>query len=245
MSEEEYTTGPNSNSRQDLEKAAMQDKQMQDVHAQLMREKEEPHEGFSPVPIFLMFVFAALCFWAGVYLMKYSGNFQADAFSPDFNPAAGAPKAVEISLFDRGAKVFRSQCAACHQAEGTGVPGVYPPLAGSSWVAGHPEVMSRILINGLNGKIEVKGNTYNGNMPAFGPGGLALSDKDIAGVITFVRQSWGNNASEVTVQMIADYTADYSARSTPWTAEELKEGLGPIPGAATPAPAEDASTTVQ
>ncbi|MDQ8208397.1 cytochrome c [Coraliomargarita sp. SDUM461003] len=232
MSEQPHNSSSNSNSREALEKAAMQDEHMQDVHAQLMREKEEPHEGFSPVPIFLMFVFAALCFWGGVYLVEYSGNFQANAFSPHFDPNASAPKPVEISLYDRGAKVFRNQCAACHQAEGTGVPGVYPPLEGSTWVTGHPEVVSRILINGLNGKIEVKGNSYNGNMPAFGPSGLALSEKDLAGVITFIRQSWGNDASEVTEQMIADYSANYSARSTPWTAAELKEGLGPIPEAA-------------
>ncbi|HBR93039.1 MAG TPA: cytochrome C [Opitutae bacterium] len=232
MSEQPHNSSSNSNSREALEKAAMQDEHMQDVHAQLMREKEEPHEGFSPVPIFLMFVFAALCFWGGVYLVEYSGNFQANAFSPHFDPNANAPKPVEISLYDRGAKVFRNQCAACHQAEGNGVPGVYPPLEGSTWVTGHPEVVSRILINGLNGKIEVKGNSYNGNMPAFGPSGLALSEKDLAGVITFIRQSWGNDASEVTEQMIADYSANYSARSTPWTAAELKEGLGPIPEAA-------------
>ncbi len=236
MSEEEQNSGADSNSREALEKAAMQDEHMQDVHAQLMREKEEPHEGFSPVPIFLMFVFAALCFWGGVYLVENSGGYRWDAYSPDFDPNAGAPKPVEISLFDRGAKVYRNQCAQCHQAAGVGVPGVYPPLAGSEWVTGHPEVIARILINGLNGPIEVKGNTYNGNMPAFGPGGLALSEKDIAGVITYVRQEWGNAASEVTEAMIADYSVDYSGRSTPWTAVELKDGLGPIPEAA---PAEE------
>jgi mono/diheme cytochrome c family protein len=225
MSEEEYTTGPNTNSREDLEQAAMQDKQIQDVHAQLLREREEPHEGMSPVPLFLIFLFATLCFICGVYFVKYSGNFQADAFSPNFVPGAAAAAPVEISLFDRGEKVFRSQCVACHQAEGTGVPGVYPPLAGSEWVSESPELLARILINGLNGPIEVKGNSYNGNMPAFGPGGLDLSDKQIAGVLTFIRQSWGNAASEVTIDMMDTYLADYSGRSTPWTVSELKEGL--------------------
>ncbi len=234
MSENEQNSGTNPNSREAMEKAAMQDEHVQDVHAQLMREKEEPHEGFSPVPIFLMFVFAALCFWGGVYLVEHSGGYRWDAYSPDFDPNVGALKAAEISLADRGAKVYRNQCAQCHQAEGIGVPGVYPPLADSEWVQGHPEVVARILINGLNGPIEVKGKTYNGNMPSFGPSGLALSEKDIAGVITYIRQEWGNAASEVTEQMIADYSAEYSGRSTPWTAAELKEGLGPIPVAAPP-----------
>jgi mono/diheme cytochrome c family protein len=227
--EEKFSAEQQGNSREALEKAAMQDQQMQDVHAQLMREKEEPTEGFSPVPILLMFMFAALCFWGGIYLVHYSGGFQWNAYSPDYVAGADAPKPVEISLFDRGAKVYRNQCAQCHQADGNGVPGVYPPLAGAEWVTGHPQVVSRILINGLNGPIVVKGSTYNGNMPAFGPSGLGLSDKDIAGVITYIRQEWGNAASEVSVETIEEYSALYAGRSTPWQAAELKEGLGPLP----------------
>ena len=226
---EEHITDPNAKGRGSLEKAAMQDEHMQDVHAQLMREKEEPQEGFSPVPIFLMFIFAALCFWGGVYLVEHSGGYRWDAYSPDFNPNAGAPKPIEITLFDRGAKVYRNQCAQCHQADGNGVLGVYPPLVASNWVTGHPQVVSRILINGLNGPIVVKGSNYNGNMPAFGSSGLALSDKDIAGVITYIRQEWGNSASDVTVATIAEYSDLYAGRSVPWQAADLKEGLGPVP----------------
>lgn len=230
MSEYEKNPGPNSDSRESLEQAAMQDEQMQDVHAQLMREKEEPHEGFSPVPIFLMFAFAALCFWGGVYLVEYSGGYRWDAYSPDFKPGTERAKPPEISLFDRGARIYRNQCAQCHQAEGNGVAGVYPPLAGVDWVTGHPQVIARILINGLNGQIEVAGNTYNGNMPAFGPNGLGLNDRDIAAVITYVRQEWGNDASEVTPDMISQYVADYGSRTAPWKAVELRENLGPVPG---------------
>ena len=226
---EKHNTDTNAKDRGSLEKAAMQDEHIQDVHAQLMREKEEPQEGFSPVPIFLMFIFAALCFWGGVYLVEHSGGYRWDAYSPDFNPSAGAPKPVEIALFDRGAKVYRNQCAQCHQADGNGVLGVYPPLVASNWVTGHPQVVSRILINGLNGPILVNGSNYNGNMPAFGSSGLALSDKDIAGVITYIRQEWGNSASEVTEATIAEYSDLYAGRSVPWQAADLKEGLGPVP----------------
>ena len=231
---EEHITDPNAKGRGSLEKAAMQDDHMQDVHAQLMREKEEPQEGFSPVPIFLMFIFAALCFWGGVYLVEHSGGYRWDAYSPDFDPNAGAPKPIEITLFDRGAKVYRNQCAQCHQADGNGVLGVYPPLVASNWVTGHPQVVSRILINGLNGPIVVKGSNYNGNMPAFGSSGLALSDKDIAGVITYIRQEWGNSASDVTVATIAEYSDLYAGRSVPWQAADLKEGLGPVPEVTVP-----------
>jgi mono/diheme cytochrome c family protein len=158
--------------------------------------------------------------------MKYSGDFRWDAYDPAF--VAGAEKAPppEITLIERGAKVFRAQCAQCHQAEGQGVAGVYPPLAGAEWVTGHSEVLARILINGLNGPIEVAGNTYNGNMPAFGPGGLNLRPVEIAGVLTYIRQEWGNDAPEITEEMMDTYLDAYSARSTPWQATELREDLG-------------------
>lgn len=215
-----------------MEKAAMQDEQMQDIHAQLMREKEEPHEGFNPIPVFLVFIIMLLGFWGGIYLVQYGGEFRADAFDPKFKgTTTAAGTAPEISLFDRGAKVYRNQCAQCHQSDGNGVSGVYPPLVDSDWVTGHPEVIARVLINGLNGPIKVKGNTYNGNMPAFGPGGLDLKPKDIAGVITYVRQEWGNDASEMTEPMIDDYLEAYAGRSTPWQAAELREDLGPVPEA--------------
>jgi len=231
MSEDQkHVTHPQAG-KASLEKAAMQDEQMQDIHAQLMREKEEPHEGFSPIPVFLVFVIMVLGFWGGIYLVLYSGDFRADAFDPNFKGTATAAVIPEISLFDRGAKVYRNQCAQCHQAAGSGIAGVYPPLDGSEWVNGHPEVVARILINGLNGPIEVKGNTYNGNMPAFGPGGLNLKPNEIAGVISYIRQEWSNEASEMSVDMIEKYLELYSGRSTPWQANELREDLGPLPEA--------------
>lgn len=231
MSDDQKETKSPNQGKASLEKAAMQDKQMQDIHAQLMREKEEPSEGFKPIPILLVFVMMVLGFWGGIYLVLYSGDFRADAFDPNFQGSATVAVIPEISLIDRGAKVYRNQCAQCHQADGNGLSGVYPPLVGADWVTGHPEVIARILINGLNGPIEVKGNTYNGNMPAFGPGGLDLKARDIAGVITYVRQEWGNEASEVTVEMVEEYLELYAARSSPWQAPELREDLGPVPSA--------------
>lgn len=221
MSDEHTPTGPHADSKSSLEKAAMQDADVQDVHAQLMREKSEPEEGFSPVPIFLLFVFAALCFWGGVYLIEYSGDFRWDVYDPEYDPVAAAAPRPEIPLFDRGAKVFRGQCAQCHQATGQGVPGAFPPLVGAKWVTGEEERLARILINGLNGPIEVKGSSYNGNMPAFGPNGLNLKAKDIAGVLTYIRQEWGNAAADITPEAMEGYMESYGSRSTPWTAAEL------------------------
>lgn len=238
MSEEKHNTGPDSKSSASLERSAMQDSQVQDVHAQLMREKDEPSEGFSPVPTFLLFVFAALCFWGGVYLVEYSHDFRSDVFSPDY--AQREAVFVEVPLFDRGKKIYAKQCVACHQASGLGVPGVYPPLAGSEWVVGHQETLSRILINGLNGPIEVAGKKFNGAMPAFGPNGLGVKPKDIAAVLTYIRQEWGNDASDVTETTVTDYYATYGSRGTPWTAAEAIEGLSaePVPEVVVPVEVE-------
>ena len=211
-----------------------QDTDEQELHDALMREQDEPSNGSSPIPIFILFLFAALCFWGGVYLIQYGGHFHKDAYTFDFNPNAEVA-VVQVSLYDRGAKVFKAQCVACHQATGLGVPGVYPPLAGSEWVTGHQESLSRILINGLNGPIEVAGKKYNGNMPAFGPSGLNLKPQEIAGVLTYIRQEWDNGASEVTEATVAGYMDQYGSRGTPWTAEEVLLDLGDEPVAEAPA----------
>jgi mono/diheme cytochrome c family protein len=203
----------------------------QDLQDALMREKDEPSDGSSPIPIFILFLFAALCFWGGVYLIEYGGGFSRDAYTLDYDPHA-ALAVVQVSLYDRGAKIYKSQCVACHQPNGAGVPGVYPPLAPSEWVTGHQESLARILINGLNGPIEVAGEQYNGNMPAFGPNGLNLKPVDIAGVLTYIRQEWGNAASEVTEDTMKQYIEQYGARGTPWTAAEVIRDLSPEPIAA-------------
>jgi len=228
MSDKPKDAGLDPESRASMEKAAMQDDRMQDVHAQLMREKEEPTEGFSPIPIVLIFMFAALCFWGGVYLVEHDGDFRWDAYDPKFVAGEGKVVVEERPLIEIGAQIYRNQCAQCHQANGQGVAGVWPPLDGSSWVTDNKQVLARILINGLNGPIVVKGNTYNGNMPAFGPAGYNLKSRDIAGVLTYIRQEWGNSASEITEAEMDAFMDLYAGRGTPWTADELKENLAPV-----------------
>ena len=210
------------------------DNSEQELHDALMREQDEPSNGSSPVPIFILFLFAALCFWGGVYLIQYGGHFHKEAYTFDYNPYAEVV-VVQVSLFDRGAKIYNAQCSACHQATGLGIAGAFPPLAGSGWVTDHQESLARILINGLNGPIEVAGKQYNGNMPAFGPNGLNLKPIEIAGVLTYIRQSWGNQASEITEATMIAYMDQYGSRGTPWTAEEVVLDLSPEPVSAAPA----------
>lgn len=104
---------------------------------------------------------------------------------------AGATNGVAAS---DGAKIYQTNCSSCHQASGAGVPSTFPPLADNAVVTGDPKQLVHIIKYGLNGKIQVKGATYNGMMPAWGQ---QLSDADIAAVSTYVRSSWGNKASAI------------------------------------------------
>lgn len=98
-----------------------------------------------------------------------------------------------------GAKVYTTNCSSCHQANGKGQPGVFPPLAGNAVVTGPASKVIHIVKNGLSGKITVNGATYNGQMPAWKG---TLSDSDIAAVVTYIRSSWGNKASAVTASEV-------------------------------------------
>lgn len=111
----------------------------------------------------------------------------ADAAAPAA-PKFDTTKTDQASLMAAGKEVYGSVCAACHQAEGQGMPGQFPPLAGSGEFYGSPENMAKIIVHGLSGEISVQGVTYNGVMPGQG----ALSDYEIAAVGTYVRNSWGN-----------------------------------------------------
>jgi len=117
-----------------------------------------------------------------------------------------------------GAEVF-TRCAACHQATGQGMPGTYPPLAGSEWLLNNPEVPIRIVLHGLQGAITVKGATFNNAMTPFAE---QLSDAEIAAVLTYERSSWGNSASAVTAEQVKAVRAATASQTTPWKPDDLK-----------------------
>jgi mono/diheme cytochrome c family protein len=130
---------------------------------------------------------------------------------------------------------YQTVCATCHQAEGQGMPGAFPPLAGSEWMNGNPEVPIRIVLAGLTGPVDVKGTTYNALMPP--PAGM--TDDQIAEAISYARTHFGNTGSTVDVALVRKVRAELGGRSTPFTAAELKPLLSA--GAAEPAPAEGAA----
>lgn len=115
--------------------------------------------------------------------------------------AASTPKQVTDGPVELGAlqgtgkDVYGRICSACHQADGKGLPGSFPPLAGSGEFYGDAQNMARIIVHGLTGEITVQGQTYNGAMPGQG---AVLSDYEVAAVATYVRTSFGNDDGMVT-----------------------------------------------
>lgn len=120
-----------------------------------------------------------------------------------------APKAdrtADVDVTDKaqmmalGEEVYGEVCVACHMANGQGMAGTFPPLAGAGSYYGTPENHAKIIVHGLSGEIVVNGVTYNGAMP---PQGAMLNDIEIAAVATYERNSWGNNDGDVTPEHVA------------------------------------------
>ncbi len=111
---------------------------------------------------------------------------------------AGAAIAASIMPTLATAELYKTKCFACHQAEGAGIPSVFPPLAKSEWVNGPAENLIRIQLRGLMGEITVKGAKYNSAMPP----NAAMTDEEIASVLTYVRSNFGNKADPITAQMV-------------------------------------------
>jgi mono/diheme cytochrome c family protein len=146
----------------------------------------------------------------------------ADTTATDTPPAGGAVAAGGATAGQGEGEQLYQRCVTCHQANGEGLAGSFPPLAGSEYAtAANVAVPIRIVMHGMQGPLTVKGTQYNGIMPAGGTG-IAMSDAEIAAVLTYVRQSWGNNASAVTAEQVAAERTATSGQSGPVTAEQLQ-----------------------
>ena len=114
-------------------------------------------------------------------------------------------------------------CFTCHQPTGLGLPGQFPPLAGSDWVLGNKERLIKITMHGLMGEIEVNGVKYNNVMapPGIPPG--SLTDQQIADVLTYIRNDWGNSASSISPEEVANIRESVKDRPSMqmWTSAEL------------------------
>ncbi|GAA3992765.1 hypothetical protein GCM10022279_15040 [Comamonas faecalis] len=194
--------------------------QQPDIDAQ-KRENEDPEEAIRPMPISALLIALVMVVWAVVYIIRseplglsqYGDQRTLAELSGPAAPAAGA--AVD------GKAIFAAQCAACHQANGAGLPGVFPPLDGSEWVHGEPRVLANILLHGITGEITVKGNKYQGAMPSF----AQLSDAELAGVATYIRTSWSNKNDPLDADLFAEERKAGADRTTPFEGEDALKAL--------------------
>ena len=205
------------------------DDALQHVHAQLMREKEEPSENFSYPPLILVFLFMILFFWGGVYMAEYRGDFSPFVF--DEHDTLGGPTEAPTPKdpLKVGNAVYGQNCIACHQADGNGMTGLYPPLVASDWVKDDPQRLIKLVLSGLQGEVVVNGVTYNNAMTAFGP---SLNDEKLAAVLTYIRSSpdYNNDSYAVDPSLVASVRADFGSRTEAWTQAELEAIHGPVTG---------------
>lgn len=119
--------------------------------------------------------------------------------------------------FDQGKELYLISCAACHQAHGLGQEGLAPPLVDSEWPVGPPERLVRIVLHGMRGPVQVKGRTYELDMPALG----VFDDDQVAAVLTYIRREWGHTADPVEPELVKNIRAETEKREEAWTDAEL------------------------
>lgn len=208
-----------------VDQAAVTDESLLAVHEKLLGKQPDENANYRLAPLVLLFVFSGLIFWAGTYLNRYSGHFDAGIFNENARPTKGEVVVAKADPMKVGAAAYASACVACHLPTGLGQPGTIPPLAGSEWVLGSEERVVRIVLYGLNGPIHVKDADYNSSMPTFGKvagSGYNWNDDKIAAVLTYVRASFGNSAPPITPEQVAAIHAKEGDHK-PMTADELNK----------------------
>ncbi|MEM0897051.1 MAG: cytochrome c [Verrucomicrobiota bacterium] len=216
-------------------------KSVLDAHPSVAREKEIAGKGNEPVSLAAFFGFAIALIAGGLYLGVSGGSFGMTQYqisnyqpAPPLGGVGGEVK--ELPPFEaamkRGKSVYTGGgCNGCHQANGGGIPGQYPPLDGSEWVTAGTERIAQLILNGIQGPITVKGQAYVGVMPAHK--GI-LTDQQIADVITYIRASWSNgivgDPHIITPDMVKSARDRFADRATPYTVPELSSDEVYLPG---------------
>ena len=174
------------------------------MHRQAVREMEDPRDGVSPTPVSFLLMCFILTAWGGYYIADNHGDWSGKEYNLKPANLASTAVAIKEDPMVLGKQIF-NVCAQCHQSSGTGVAGIYPPLVASEYVTGDPARFSAILLNGLKGPITVNGAVYSGEMPAWRD---LYDDEELAAVLTYARNSWGNKASPVSSQIVAKVRVD-------------------------------------
>ena len=184
----------------------------------------------------------------------------ADQKETSYGPTDKKLSKEDKKLYDKGKEVYfrEALCVTCHQADGLGADmpkeagkalrGAYPPLgrstgyAASGWLEGDADRAIKLVLNGMMGKMTLNGKEYGDyatGQPVMTPLGQMLNDEEVAAVLTYVRQSFGNNLPAVKAAQVKKIRAANTSRTAPYTPEELlKEHPLGEPAKAEPAPAK-------
>ena len=150
---------------------------------------------------------------------KVLADLRKSAAAPAPAPASAGAAFVKADdeQMKRGLAVYSRTCIACHQPTGKGLAPVFPPIAGVPIVNGDATLPIKFILHGLMGPITVEGVTYNSMMPPV----AGVSDQEVADVLTYVRQSFGNQSNPVTADQVKAVRAANEARTAPWNTAEL------------------------
>src|SRR5437016_4261024 len=131
-----------------------------------MSEEGEPTAGLATVPIWLIVLLGVLVYWGQLHLDKFGGGFDPRVYGTfaSLKEVQNANPDVGMDMVAKGREIYSTSCSPCHQFSGQGLPGQFPPLSGSEWVAASPGRIIRIVLDGLQGPIEVKGQQFNNVM---------------------------------------------------------------------------------
>ena len=130
----------------------------------------------------------------------------------------------DLELYHLGKSIYAKDgyCATCHQVDGKGIKSAgFPPLKGTQWVLGDEERLIKITLNGVMGKMEVMEKSYSGKVPMMAFGSL-LNDREIAGVLTYVRNSFGNKATAISPEKVKQVREDTKDKKGYYLVEELE-----------------------
>ena len=188
-------------------------------------DEAEPTAGNGQAPVLLIAIFALLVFFGMVYLDGHGGGFDPQVYRPYMSYNDLKERQPKTTGGLDGKPIFNTYCAACHQPTGMGLPGQFPPLAGSDWVnVDSPNRVIRIVLYGFQGPVTVSGKQFNNSMPHWT--GI-LTPEQIAAVLTYVRQNkeWGNTAPAVKVEQVNAIAGDLKSRNEnqQFTEEELNQ----------------------